>query len=165
MKYLWLVCFVGCVWGANWALGRYGIVDAPLYSVPAGVFFAGLTFTVRDLLREAGNRWWVVAAILIGATLSFLLEDAQKFAVASGVAFLISETADSLVYEPLRRRWWLAVPLSNAVGLVLDSLLFLWLAFGSLDFWEGQVFYKALMTVLAILVLGAIRELPRRRAA
>ena len=50
-------------------------------------------------------------------------------AVASGLAFLASETADMLVYSPLKRRTWLgAVFASNVVGLALDSALFLLLA-------------------------------------
>jgi uncharacterized PurR-regulated membrane protein YhhQ (DUF165 family) len=46
--------------------------------------------------------------------------------VASAVAFLFSELADFVVYQPLReRRWLLAVFASNVVGLVIDSILFL----------------------------------------
>jgi uncharacterized PurR-regulated membrane protein YhhQ (DUF165 family) len=80
-------------------------------------------------------------------------------ALASGTAFLASELADMLVYVPLRRRHWLgAVALSNTVGLVVDSALFLWLAFGSLDFLAGQVVGKAEMTVLAVGVLWLVRR-------
>ena len=38
-----------------------------------------------------------------------------------------------------------AVVASSAVGLVVDSIVFLWLAFGSLDFLAGQVVGKAWM--------------------
>ena len=63
------------------------------------------------------------------------------------------------VYTPLRRRNWLvAVALSNTVGLVADSLLFLWLAFGSLDFLPGQVVGKLWMTVLAVALLWTVRR-------
>jgi uncharacterized PurR-regulated membrane protein YhhQ (DUF165 family) len=53
----------------------------------------------------------------------------------------------------------LAVLASSLVGLVADSVLFLWLAFGSLDFLAGQIVGKALM-VLA--TLPAIYWLRRR---
>lgn len=63
------------------------------------------------------------------------------------------------MYEPLSRRTWLgAVALSNTVGLVLDSLLFLWLAFGSLEFFWGQVVGKGWMTLAAIAALALVRN-------
>ena len=73
---------------------------------------------------------------------------APAFALASGVAFLVSELADLAVYTPLERRSWIgAVALSNTVGLVVDSMLFLALAFGSQEFLAGQVVGKAWMTL------------------
>ena len=155
---IWILALLGCVVGANWALATFGIVEVFGIAAPAGVYFAGLTFTFRDLVRERSGKRGVVIAILLGAGLSFLLEDAQRFALASGIAFLVSETADSLVYEPLRSRWLPAVLASNAVGLLLDSALFLWLAFGSLAFIEGQVIAKSLMTVVAVVGLWVWRR-------
>jgi hypothetical protein len=95
-----------------------------------------------------------VGAIIVGAVVSFFLEDARQFAVASGTAFLVSEFLDFCVYSPLRRkRWLLAVGLSNIVGLTADSCIFLFMAFGSLAFLEGQLVGKAYMTAGAILLL------------
>lgn len=153
------VAFVSTVLVANWAVQAYGFVPVGLgLSAPAGVYFAGLAFTLRDLLHEAAGRRTVVVAITIGALLSVSIEDAQRLALASGVAFLVSETADLLVYTPLKERSWVgAVLASNTVGLVVDSALFLWLAFGSLAFIEGQIVGKAEMTIMAVLILGGVR--------
>ncbi|MBU4213584.1 MAG: VUT family protein [Actinobacteria bacterium] len=83
-----------------------------------------------------------------------------NFAVASATAFLFSEFADIAVYTPLRRRRWLtAVVASNTVGLVVDSLLFLWLAFGSLTYLSGQVVGKAWMTALAVALMAVARRI------
>jgi hypothetical protein len=41
---------------------------------------------------------------------------------------------------------------------VLDSALFLWMAFGSLDFIEGQLLGKAYMTALAVAILFVWRK-------
>lgn len=155
---VWFLAYVATIFGANWALQTYGIVDVGFgLAAPAGVLFAGLAFTFRDLLHEARGRWWAVAAIGAGALLSFIVSPA--FATASAVAFGLSELADFLVYTPLRKRHWLgAVALSNTVGLVVDSALFLWLAFGSLAFIEGQIVAKLYMTVLAVLVLTVVRS-------
>jgi uncharacterized PurR-regulated membrane protein YhhQ (DUF165 family) len=93
----------------------------------------------------------------VGFGLSWLVAD-PKFAVASAAAFGLSELADFAVYTPLRKRGWLtAVIASNIVGLIVDSLLFLWLAFGSLDFLAGQLVGKAWMTALAVVLLAAGR--------
>jgi len=142
MKYLPLVLYVGTIFAANWAISTFGLVPVGFgLLAPAGVYFAGLAFTFRDLTQDSLGRRWTYAAILIGAALSATLSG--PLALASGVAFLVSETADLLVYTPLKeRRWLLAVGLSNVVGLVVDSALFLWLAFGSLEFLAGQIVGK-----------------------
>jgi uncharacterized PurR-regulated membrane protein YhhQ (DUF165 family) len=44
------------------------------------------------------------------------------------------------------------------VGLVADSVLFLWLAFGSLEFLAGQIVGKLLMVVLALPFIHWIRK-------
>lgn len=167
MRYLPLLGYVATIWLANWAIQTFGLVPVGLgLLAPAGVYFAGLAFTLRDLTQEALGRWWTVAAILVGAALSALVS--PQFAFASGVAFLVSELADMAVYTPLRRRHWLgAVALSNTVGLVIDSMLFLWLAFGSLDFLPGQVVGKASMTIGAVAVLWIWRRraVPARHAS
>jgi uncharacterized PurR-regulated membrane protein YhhQ (DUF165 family) len=158
MRLVWFAIFIGNVFGANWALSTYGIVPIGLgLMAPAGVFFAGLAFTCRDMLHEIAGRVWVVGAILLGASLSWFIE--PTFAVASGVAFLFSELLDFSVYTPLRLRGWLrAVTISNLVGLTADSALFLWLAFGSLDFIEGQLVGKGYMTIAAIAALWVARR-------
>jgi uncharacterized PurR-regulated membrane protein YhhQ (DUF165 family) len=165
------VAFVATVYGANWALGRYGIVPLGFGLMgPAGVYFAGLAFGLRDALHEAAGRAWVLAAVACGALLAYVIEDAitipgghVAIAVASAIAFGLSELADLAIYEPLRERNWpVAVVVSNVVGAVVDSALFLWLAFGSLDHLTGQVVGKSYMVALALPLVWAIR---RRRTA
>jgi uncharacterized PurR-regulated membrane protein YhhQ (DUF165 family) len=153
-----LVGFVATVVGANWAIERYGLVQVGFgLEAPAGVYFAGAAFTLRDLAQASLGRWPVVAAIVAGAALSAAI--APRYALASGVAFLVSELSDFAVYTPLSRRGLVrAVAASNAVGLVVDSALFLWLAFGSLQFMAGQVLGKAWMTALAVAVLAGVRR-------
>jgi uncharacterized PurR-regulated membrane protein YhhQ (DUF165 family) len=159
MRYLITALFIGSIVGANWAITAFGLVPVGFgLLAPAGVYFAGLTFTLRDALHEVGGRRWVIAAIIGGAALSGLLAGPQ-LAIASGVAFLVSELADYAVYAPLRQRSWLgAVVASNTVGVVVDSALFLWLAFGSLTFLPGQIVGKLWMTALAVVVLTVWRK-------
>lgn len=165
-----LVAYIATIYGANWALKTYGFIDIGFgLLAPAGVLFAGLSFTFRDLTHEALGRWWCIAAILGGSALSYVLEDVGRIALASAIAFTASEFLDLAVYEPLRRRSWLgAVAASNTVGLVVDSVLFLWIAFESLHGLDGLIVGKVYMTLLAVAVLWAwrrSRDVPQRRGA
>ncbi len=163
---IFLVLYVATIFGANWAISTFGFVPVGFgLLAPAGVYFAGVAFTLRDLTQERLGKGWTVAAIVLGAALSALVS--PRFALASGVAFLLSELCDFAVYTPLRERSWLgAVALSNTVGLLVDSALFLWLAFGSLDFLAGQLLGKGYMTALAVLLLWGWRvAVPQRLRA
>ena len=175
MKDLVAGLFVGTVIAANWALETYGIVELPFtggLTGPAGVFFAGLGFLLRDVLHELGGRAWVVWAILVGAVVSWWVSDAVTIpgghvpiAVASGSAFLLSEFADFSVYSPLRERSVAAaVGLSQVVGAAVDSAVFLWLAFGSLAFFTGQFVGKTYMTLPVLAGLVAWRSFRTKEA-
>lgn len=158
---IWFLAYLLTIVLANWAIQTFGVVPVGFgLMAPAGVYFAGLAFTFRDLTQESIGRLATFGAILLGASISALIS--PQFAMASGLAFLLSESLDMLVYTPLRERHWLwAVGLSNVVGFVADSVLFLLLAFGSLEFLPGQLVGKLSMTLLAVAVLWTLR---RRRA-
>ncbi len=163
------VLFVATVWAANWAVTHWGIVNVGFgLSAPAGVYFVGLAFTLRDVVHRTLGRHVVIGAILAGAILSYFVQANADLggpvglAVASAIAFLVSETADLAVYTPIREKGWLpAVVASNIVGLLADSILFLILAFGSLTFLWGQVVGKAWMTALAVVFLLAVSRRTR----
>lgn len=160
------VAFVATVWAANATLERYGVVEVLGVSFASGVLWAGVAFGLRDVVHETLGRWWVAGAILVGSVLSWVVSDGAtipggvtSIAVASGVAFLLSESADAFVYDPLRNRYWpAAVVGSNVVGAVVDSALFLWLAFGSIDLIAGQVVAKAAMVVVALPLVWWVRR-------
>lgn len=163
---IWVAFYIATIFLANWSIATFGLVPVGFgLLAPAGVYFAGLAFTFRDLAHDAIGRRGILLAIALGAAVSVLVS--PQFALASAVAFGLSELADFAVYTPLRERGWLrAVTLSNMVGLVIDSALFLWLAFGSLDFLPGQIVGKLWMTALAVALLWGIRRaLPERRYA
>jgi uncharacterized PurR-regulated membrane protein YhhQ (DUF165 family) len=154
----WLIAYTATIVLANWSLEKFGFIEVfPGLMAPAGVLFAGLAFTFRDLLQESKGRWWAVAGIAVGAALSFLISPA--FAAASAIAFGCSELADFGIYTPLRKRHWLgAVALSNTVGSLIDGWLFLWIAFGSIAHWQGLFVGKMYMTALAVGVLWVVRR-------
>ena len=56
----------------------------------------------------------------------------------------------------------LAVLASSLIGLVVDSIVFLWLAFGSLEFLPGQIIGKLWMVLLAIPFVAYLRRRDER---
>jgi queuosine precursor transporter len=170
----YLLAFIACIPTANWMVGNVGTVcvpqgpclvpvlpwgaDAGPIMAPSGVLMIGLALVLRDLVQRRLGRTVAVFAIVAGAALSGAVAP-PPLIVASTVAFLFSELADFAVYTPLQeRRLVLAVLASSLVGLVVDSVLFLWLAFGNLDFLGGQILGKTWMVLLALPVVHWIRK-------
>jgi uncharacterized PurR-regulated membrane protein YhhQ (DUF165 family) len=161
-----------CIVGANWAIATFGIVPVGFgLLAPAGVFFAGFTFTFRNLTQQGLGRRWGFLAIAVGALLSYLVTDKTipgavlPLAVASGVSFALSETTDALVWTKLRQRdWWTrAMGLGDFAGQVIDSVVFLLLALGSLDLLLGQIVGKQWTIWPAILGMAIFRAVSERR--
>jgi len=169
--YIALALFAATIPVANWLIGNVGscIPNGPCLipvgfglDAPSGVLMVGAALVLRDIVHERLGVWWAFAAIAVGVVLSFFLAS-PTLAIASAAAFWLAETADLLVYAPLRKRnLGAAVMLSGIIGAVVDSAVFLWLAFGSLAFIEGQIVGKFWMSFLAVLVLLATK---RRKVA
>jgi uncharacterized PurR-regulated membrane protein YhhQ (DUF165 family) len=99
-----------------------------------------------------------LAAIGIGTMLSVFVAP-PALVVASGIAFALSELVDFAVYTPLQQRRLTAAVIASAlVGLTVDSVLFLSLAFGSLEFLPGQVIGKAWAVLIAIPLVRLLRR-------
>jgi queuosine precursor transporter len=168
MRYAILIAFLACIPAANWLIGNAGTVcvrNGPCLvpvgfglMAPSGVLMIGVALVLRDLVQRELGEWWTIAAILAGATLSAWVAP-PALVIASGSAFLLSELADMAVYTPLRhRRLGLAVLASGIVGAAVDSAVFLWLAFGSLTYLQGQVVGKLWASLAAFIILVALRR-------
>jgi len=169
---VYLALFTLTIPAANWMIGHVGTVCppqnpclipvAPGLMAPSAVLMVGAALVFRDLVQRRLGFWAALGAILLGAVLSALVSP-PAIVVASATAFLLSELADLFVYTPLQRRnFVLAVTLSSFVGLVVDSAVFLYLAFGSLDFLAGQIVGKAWMVLLAIPFVHWLRRRDER---
>jgi uncharacterized PurR-regulated membrane protein YhhQ (DUF165 family) len=122
----------------------------------------GAALVLRDLLQRRLGVHWAFGAISVGTALSAFLAP-PSLVIASATAFLLSEIADLSVYTPLqRRRLTLAVAASSLVGLVVDSVFFLFLAFGSLEFLAGQVIGKAWMVLFTLPLVSWLRKRDER---
>lgn len=164
-KFVAFAMFAATIPAANWLIGNVGVRCIPGgpclvptgfgLMAPSGVLMIGLALVLRDWLHELAGVRWAFAAVLIGAALSLAFSPAA-LAVASAVAFLFSETADLAVYSKLRERSKpLAVVASQVMGAAIDSMLFVYLAFGSLQFSAGTTLGKIYAGAAVALVMLA----------
>ena len=153
---------------ANWLIGHVGTVCvpqgpclipvAPGIMAPSGVLIIGAALLLRNLLQETAGRLWVAACIAIGAVLSAMVAP-PDLVLASAVAFCCSEVADWCVYTPMRKRGFaMALICAGFAGSVVDSALFLSLAFGSLDYMTGQVIGKLWATLAVAAIARPVRR-------
>ena len=159
--------YVGSIAGSNWMISHVGrpvpgAHELPVFfglEAPSGVYLAGLTFVARDVLQRLGGLRAGLAAILLGALVSWAVSSAS-LALASGGTFLLSETCDFLVYTPLQaKNFPLAVIGSGLVSDVVDSTVFLTLAAIPLSLaLPGQLVGKAWLVLAGGLVAGFLRR-------
>lgn len=140
-------------------LVNIGFVYIPMISLfgemfPPMTLVVGAIFILRDYAqREIGHK--ILGAMLIGAVLSYFMAD-PYIAVASLVAFIISEVVDWSVYtftkKPLAQR----ILISSAISTPIDSLIFLQMI-GSFTITGFLVMTTAKM-LAALLVWWKVKE-------
>lgn len=108
---------------------NYGFSVVPLLELPGGdkwpplTLVVGFIFVLRDFAqREIGHS--VILAMLFAAAISYFMAD-PFIAVASLVAFLVSEFCDWAVYTYTKKPFAQRVLLSSALGTPIDSFIFL----------------------------------------
>lgn len=169
--YIAVAAYAATIPAANYMIGNVGtfcVPDGPCLipvgfgiTAPSGVLMIGLALLLRDAVHETLGKYWALTAIGFGGILSFILAD-PFIAVASIVAFLVSELSDFAVYSKIRERSReLGVLASGVVGSIIDSVLFLYLAFGSLAHIDGQIIGKIGVTVIAAAGLYAWKQYSR----
>ena len=110
------------------ALINIGFVYVPLIPFydtmyPPMIIVVGLIFILRDFAqKEIGHR--VFIAMLIGAFLSYIMAN-PYIAVASLVAFLVSETVDWGVYSFTKKPLHQRILFSSLISTPIDSAIFL----------------------------------------
>lgn len=164
------LAFVLSIAAANYATSTYGMVPVGFALVAtAGTYFAGLTLVLRDIVQDLAGRTPLRTAVLlvlligVGGVLSYVLAD-PMIAVASVVAFVVSELVDAAIYSPLRDRGFVrAAFTSNVAGAIVDTWLFLAIAGFAIDRYAvaGQLVGKLLLGTLVVLAWGGVRALLR----
>jgi CBS-domain-containing membrane protein len=123
MNYKFTIAYIVSIVAVN--IGFVYIPPVPLLGemFPPMSLIVGLIFIARDFAqKEIGHK--VLGAMAVGAILSYFMAD-PFVAIASVIAFAISEMVDWGVYtytkRPLRDR----ILLSSALGTPVDSAVFL----------------------------------------
>ena len=133
-KLLHVVLYLAAIAAANLVSARWG----PYASIVSAFALIGAVLVLRDSLhlewRGRGLPWRMAALVAGGALLSWVLSrGAGRVALASCVAFALSEAADAAAFHALRAEPWFPRSYkSNVVGAAVDSLVFPTLAFGAL---------------------------------
>jgi uncharacterized integral membrane protein (TIGR00697 family) len=160
--------------------------------VPAAVFLYTLTFTLIDLINERlgkGGARQVVATAFVAnlllagytqlaiwlpaapfyrgdAAFAAVLGSTPRIVVASLVAYLASSLVDTEIFAWWRDHVggpkWVRVLTSNAVSTLLDSVLFITLAFAGtlplVPLIRGQYAVKMAITVASLPLICAVRR-------
>lgn len=149
--------YLGSIVVANLLVAYFGIIQVAGISFPAGAVAVGFTFTARDLVQRRFGKWgcwiWMLAASAISAIFS------PTLALASLGAFVVAEGLDWAVFtaSPLSFRGRVIV--SNIVGTPLDSIIFVYLAFGPIwDAMWGQTIVKLASSLLIVFLIKNAQE-------
>lgn len=123
-----VVFYLSSIILANYLVDWLGIIQWGPLIFPAGAIVIGLTFSARDFVQWRHGKWGCWAWMLVATVITVAFS--PKIALASGSAFLISESIDWVIFtvtdKPFRQR----VFLSNLFGTPVDSVVFVVLAFG-----------------------------------
>ena len=135
------------------ALINIGFVYVPLIPFydtmyPPMSIVVGLIFILRDFAqKEIGHK--VFVAMLIGAFLSYIMAN-PYIAVASLVAFLVSETVDWGVYSFTKKPLHERILISSLISTPIDSAIFLLMIGNFSVLATTTMFVSKMMAALAI---------------
>jgi len=170
MKYIkpaTIISYFLTIPAANWMVQNIGTQSFPNgphtmpvgfgYSAPSGVLLIGIALVLRDAAQNYYGKLPALGCVAGGIVASYAL--APSLAFASAAAFAVSELLDFGVFTKLRSfSLPIAVAVSGLVGSIADSFIFLQVAFGSTQFWQGQVIGKLAMSCIAALAIIGWRK-------
>jgi queuosine precursor transporter len=128
----WTLSYVIAILAVNWLFAPSQLIEGVTFwkSAWGDVFLAnivvGAVFVLRDYAqREIGHRI-LIATVLAGVMTYFMVDPA--IAVASLVAFVISETADWSVFSFVKKSIQSRILVSSLIAIPLDTVVFQHLA-------------------------------------
>lgn len=131
--------------------------------VSIATFIFGITFTARDRVHNTlGHRKvyiMIAVAALLNLAVTMLGGVEWRIVVASLIAIILAETADTEIYQHfISNTWGMRVLKSNSVSIPLDSLLFNLIAFAGIfspqeiaSIIFGEIVFKGLVSGITAL--------------
>lgn len=133
----WAYIYVALIPLLNWSFGKSKGIEVDVTTLFSGVFgganniifnpltiATGMVFVVRDFVqREMGHRVLILMALAIGWSFYYSW---AVIALASGIAFAISETSDWLIFTFTKYRLSTRIVLSSALAAPIDTTVFLY---------------------------------------
>lgn len=168
MSAVLVTLYLAAIVAANLSSTHFG----PEASIYNAFFLIGLILTTRDKLHDlwGRNRFRNMALLIAGGSaLSYVAaltigagppDIVARIALASCAAFVVAESADTVLYQLIRKRPWLErANTSNLLGAALDSAVFVSIAFG----WTWEIIFAQLCAKVAggfvwSLVIGYVRN-------
>jgi queuosine precursor transporter len=130
-------------------------VNDEVIAITAGTWVIACTFWLRDLVQVAHGRrvvWWAIAgALAVNLVMSRFYGDLAWITVASGLAFVLSESIDTLVYSAVGGRLGPRIFVSGAVSCPLDSVVFVLIGLSPLT--TGIIGWNAVWLTIVVQTL------------
>ncbi|HEX7022386.1 MAG TPA: VUT family protein [Trueperaceae bacterium] len=156
--------YIVCTLLANYTFDSF--LPLPVYGlVNVGTLFFGVTFTQRDRVHQYGRKYaylMIGLAAILNVLVALSVGTPLRYVAVGFLAILLSETADTEVYQRfIRRRWLARVATSNAVSIPIDTIVFTVLAFAGESFatpaWMLEVVVTDIVVKLVVGFLAALR--------
>lgn len=131
----WAYLYVALIPFLNWTFGKFSGFDVTnelggMFSTSTKILInpltiaTGMVFVVRDFVqREMGHKVLVLMALAVAWSFYYSW---PVIALASGIAFAISETADWLIFTFTKYRLSTRILLSSALAAPIDTTVFLY---------------------------------------
>lgn len=150
---MWILIYLASITAANLIILQFGPAMTPLTSF----VLIGLDLVIRDKLTDKISKKAMFTMIAGAGVATYAINSgAAQIALASSLSFTVACLCDWSVFVRASGTWAQRSHKSNAVGSVVDSLLFPTIAFGNL-MWgivAAQIIAKMAGSVVWVWAIG-----------
>ncbi|MEZ4608381.1 MAG: VUT family protein [Deinococcales bacterium] len=158
-----MLIYITCTVLANYTFDSF--LPFPGYGlINVGTLFFGITFTQRDRVHQYGRSkayLMIFIAAIVNIIFAWWLGTPLRYIAVAFLAIVLSETADTEVYQRfIERRWLVRVASSNALSIPIDTIVFTLLAFYGEEWATRSALTEIIITdIIVKLIVGFIAAL------